>query len=111
MSAYDIQQELQQRGRRLSPMSVYRCLARLMADGVVHRVQTLGAYVACTCEHSDGRASGFAICLQCKAVEEFDCGPARSSRVESSIPAGFVAATVALEVQGTCRTCQESMVK
>ena len=56
-----------------APTQVYRALEKLMALGLVHRLDSLNAYVACTqpltCR--PGHAA-FAICDDCGAVDEFD---------------------------------------
>lgn len=70
MSAYDILEKLRPSGVRAAPV-VYRALEALIKEGLVHRIQTLNAYLACNCssEH-DHAISVLTICSQCRAVEE-----------------------------------------
>lgn len=70
MSAYDILEKLKPAGVRGAPV-VYRALEALMKDGLVHRIQTLNAYLACDCsKNHDHAISLLTICSDCKAVKE-----------------------------------------
>lgn len=71
LSAYALLDRLRDRGFS-APTQVYRALERLAEHDLVHRLETLNAYVSCThpgrCQH-DFRA--FAICDVCGHVDEF----------------------------------------
>ena len=70
VSAYDLINELRDKAI-LAPQTVYRSLDRLIADGQVHRLESLNAFVAC--RHPSHRgAAVFAICDDCGTVTEFD---------------------------------------
>ena len=69
MSAYAILDAVQN-ARITAPTTVYRALSRLIADGAVHRLESLNAYVACSdLPHLHG-SSVFAICRDCGHVDE-----------------------------------------
>ena len=75
LSAYDILDQLHETGIK-SPPTVYRALEKLASAGLIHRIESLNAYVAC-CQHHDcghdhdhDHASQFAICTGCGRVEE-----------------------------------------
>ena len=70
LSAYDILAKLKPRGIK-SPPLVYRALEKLTKAGTAHRVDALGSYVACRCEHDHHHAiSLLTVCTQCKRVDE-----------------------------------------
>ncbi len=72
LSAYDILDALRDSGFR-APPQVYRALDKLIGVGLVHRIESLNAFVACSHPEEDNHAStAFAICDQCNSVFEFD---------------------------------------
>ena len=73
MSAYDILDALRPSGIR-SPLQVYRALAPLTEQGLVHRLESLNAFIACAHSHDGSHEAGpvaFAICGTCGQVDEF----------------------------------------
>ena len=47
VKAYDLLAELDRQGGAAKPPTVYRALDFLMAHGLVHRLESLNAYVGC----------------------------------------------------------------
>jgi len=107
MSAYEILDKLRKKGVR-SPPTVYRALEKLQALGLVHRVESLGAFVVCRCDHGghgQKEVSPFAICTSCGIVQEID-DPA-FTRMLKKLGDGFLAQVQhkVFEVSGLCRAC------
>lgn len=50
LSAYTILDKLRDQGFR-APLQVYRALDKLLEYGLVHRLESLNAFVACACPH------------------------------------------------------------
>ena len=70
MSAYAILDQLQPEGFR-SPPQVYRALDKLIQSGLVHRLETISAFVACRHPECDRhQCVVFMICENCDFVEE-----------------------------------------
>ncbi len=70
MSAYAILDKLKKHGVK-SPPLVYRALEKLTRKGTAHRVDALGSYVACSCEHDHHHPiSVLTICTACKKLHE-----------------------------------------
>ncbi|MBS0297088.1 MAG: transcriptional repressor [Proteobacteria bacterium] len=85
------------------PPTIYRALDFLSGMGLVHRIPSLNAYVACAVDEAVHSAS-FLICDCCGSAEEFD------PKVEPVVRAqaehlGFRPTAMALEVRGLCRAC------
>jgi Fur family zinc uptake transcriptional regulator len=105
IGAYEILAKLGGTTRAPAPISVYRALDFLMQHGLVHRVESLNAYVACA--HVGGRhPAQFLICSACRRVAELE-----SSSIEDAIAAGAEAASFAVtrpivEIGGLCRACR-----
>lgn len=108
VTAYEVLDALREFGFR-APLQVYRALDKLMELGVVHRLESLNAYVACRCDHSHektGEPVAFAICEECGDVSEIaDAGVARqlSSLCTQS---GFKPKKTTLEIRGRCAHCE-----
>lgn len=105
MSAYAILDELRGEGFR-APPQVYRALEKLVAGGLVHRLESLNAFVACS--HEDCHNSGliaFAICEQCGLVSEFSDEEV-SQRLNHWIADNqFTNAKTTIEIRGDCGAC------
>ena len=105
LGAYDLLDALRGDGMR-SPLQVYRALDKLMAFGLVHRLESINSFVACHGHHHhDHGITGFAICETCGQVTEFT-DPVVSERLEAWAQAtGFKASKAAIELRGTCGKC------
>src|SRR5205814_1985221 len=80
MGAYDILSRLAPSHRRPAPYMVYRALEFLCGNGLVHRIESRNAYLACMCPHPAGDLIIFLICDRCGTV-----GEASSPEVTSGI--------------------------
>lgn len=89
-----------------APTQVYRALERLLEEGRVHRLESLGAYVSCTC--AGGHAHGptaFSICEDCGTVDEIvDQGLQRVLGRWARSQA-FALRSAAIELRGRCAAC------
>lgn len=107
-SAYDILDGLRGEGFR-APLQVYRALDKLMEMGLVHRLESLNAFVACSDPHDhEGHSQGitaFAICEDCGSVTEFhdDAIEGRLSAWQKSTH--FKPEKTTIEIRGHCRSC------
>jgi len=108
MSAYAILDELRDEGFR-APPQVYRALDKLVEFGLVHRLESLNAFVACQLSSCDGDKKEtvlFAICEQCGRVEELV-----SNRLENAVQAlaaeiDFSLNRSVVELRGLCAACE-----
>ena len=104
MSAYELLAAL--RGDRINaPTTVYRALAQLIKDGVIHRVESLGAYVVCErATHRHG-PTAFAICSDCGRVNELPSEEVVRRLRRSATRAGFQVEATMIELTGSCAAC------
>lgn len=107
LGAYDLVEGLSRlKARRIAPISVYRALDFLVEQGLVHRLSTRNAYIACTHSHGAGETVAFLICEKCGGVDE-DCSPGirtTLSAITSGI--GFEAHHQMIEITGLCEHCR-----
>jgi len=106
-SAYDLIDDLKPEGVK-APPTVYRALGRLMEAGLVHRLESLNAFVACT--HAHGRAVGsaavaLAVCEDCGSVAEFESQELSGILDGWAARAQFELRQTTLELRGICSAC------
>lgn len=107
-SAYDILDGLRGDGFR-APLQVYRALDKLMAIGLVHRLESLNAFVACSDPHDHAVHShgviAFAICEACGSVTEFHDDTIETRLAAWQKSQSFTPAKTTIEIRGHCRDC------
>ncbi|MBL1421367.1 MAG: transcriptional repressor [Alphaproteobacteria bacterium] len=68
-SAYEIVESVAKNGKRLQAVQVYRALETLIKMGIVHRIQSMNAYIACTSDEEHHNPQ-LLFCSSCKRVAE-----------------------------------------
>jgi Fur family zinc uptake transcriptional regulator len=87
-----------------APPTVYRALDFLVEQGLVHRIETLHAFVGCN--HPDHpHSSQFLICAECGRVRELEDAAVAQSLGTAAAQRGFQATRGVVEVIGTCARC------
>lgn len=104
LSAYEILEKARS-GAIRAPTQVYRSLQKLEGQGLVHRIEALSAFIACSDRHQEDHRPGFVICRVCGAVREFeDEGvPAIAANAAGT---DFLVELVSLEIYGRCGACR-----
>ncbi len=105
MGAYEILEQLGSGAKGVKPPTVYRALEFLQAMGLVHRLESLNAFLSCV--HPDHPHAGqFLICRECGRVDELE-DPGVERRLGEAVSAtGFVADSRVIEVTGRCADCR-----
>lgn len=106
LSAYAILDRVRTSGIS-HPPTVYRALAELMQKGMVHRLQSRSAFVACGHDACTGKAA-FAICRQCQKVVEIPLTDADQAALLGLAPDDIAPDQVTLEIAGLCAGCRRS---
>jgi len=104
IGAYDILRRMDVDGGSTKPPTVYRALDFLEELGVIHRVDSLKAYVACTAQDHRHHAAFF-ICERCGLAIEREVPVSHDALARAAAEDGFVVASVIQEVKGLCGTC------
>lgn len=105
LTAYAILDKLRKHGFR-APPTVYRALDILLTKGLIHKLESINAFVVCHHDHkAHSHISPFAICTSCHSVQEIEdktlfnriekTGSAFLSHISSKI----------LEITGLCHNC------
>ncbi|MDP7548969.1 MAG: Fur family transcriptional regulator, partial [Alphaproteobacteria bacterium] len=109
VGAYDLLALLQNERGRVAPPTVYRALDFLCAQGLVHRLNSLQAFIGCehTGEREDGRhAAHFLICQDCGVAVEVRDGQLNGAISGLAGRAGFTIADETIELSGLCAACR-----
>ncbi len=105
VGAYEILAALKDDGRSAAPPTVYRALDFLIEANLVHRLDSLNAFIGCP-DPNNPHTGQFLICRQCRSVAELDDQRISDLIVRSASGCGFSATHQTLEVQGVCRACR-----
>ncbi len=103
--AYDILEGLRDKGHRPGPPTAYRALEFLQNAGLVHRIESMNAYVGCGDPMPRHRGQFF-ICDYCDSVAEIhDLSVARNLDGNAK-RLGFHADYHTVEIHGICGHCR-----
>lgn len=106
MSAYAILDQLRDHGFR-APLQVYRALDKLIALGLIHRLESLNSFVACQHPECEDRESMvFAICEICGKVSELADDSLEHQINTLADKDGFSMTSCTIELRGRCRACR-----
>jgi Fur family transcriptional regulator, zinc uptake regulator len=108
LGAYEIIDELARSMPRPAPITVYRALEFLMANGLVHRIESRNAYLACAHDHDAASLVAFLICERCGSVGEIPGAAVAQSLSSAARASGFAPKLSVVEITGTCAHCQKA---
>lgn len=109
LTAYHILDQLRAKGIK-APLQVYRALDKLIEQGLVHRVESINAFMACRQngrhhEHASHGETVFMICDTCGTVRE--CSDEKTTAVLRKLARteDFNLARSTVELRGKCGKC------
>jgi Fur family zinc uptake transcriptional regulator len=107
LGAYEVIDELAKSMPRPAPITVYRALDFLMENGLVHRIESRNAFLACAHDHDHDAAAmvAFLICEHCGSVGEIPAAPAAQGLNAAARATGFTPKISVVEITGTCAHC------
>lgn len=104
VKAYDLIARFGEDGQPAKPPTVYRALEFLERKGLVHRIASISAYVACTSGSID-HAAAFLICDCCGATAEVSA-PVAGDLGRAAEAAGYAIVRTTIEAHGRCPACR-----
>ncbi|MGQ7248351.1 transcriptional repressor [Halomonas sp. V046] len=105
LKAYDLLDRLAEGHAAARPPTVYRALEFLIEQGLVHRIESLNAYVACPCPEHAHRFQ-LLICRDCGLVEELHLDEINDQLSTQAKALGFKVQRQTIELLGLCQACQ-----
>lgn len=109
MGAYEILARLNQAQNKqaIAPPIVYRALEFLLAEGLVHRIESKKAFISCT--HPGHQCTmQFLICRGCEKVAELE--NLDSALLSEADNVGFAVDHSVVEITGICADCRENAI-
>jgi Fur family zinc uptake transcriptional regulator len=107
LGAYEVIDELARTMPRPAPITIYRALDFLMENGLVHRIESRNAYLACAHHHDETAMVAFLICDLCGSVGEIPAAPVARSVNAAARASGFAPKMSVVEISGTCAHCRK----
>jgi Fur family zinc uptake transcriptional regulator len=107
VGAYDVLSALAREDSpaKPSPPTVYRALDFLLAQGFIHRIDSLNAYAGCFAPARAHR-SRFLLCRGCGAAAEIDDSELDSALAHAAAARGFAVERQTVELTGLCPECR-----
>ncbi|QFY44760.1 transcriptional repressor [Candidatus Methylospira mobilis] len=107
VKAYDLLERIRPFEMSAKPPTVYRALEFLLDLGVIHRVESLNAFIGCI---DSGRTHEqlLLICTECQQVTECSAPEVMGALAAEIRMQGFSARQKSIEIHGTCRTCAQN---
>lgn len=106
LGAYEIIDRAAAAGGRPAPITIYRALDFLRDNGLVHRIESRNAFMACVGNHETGDPVVFLICERCGDVGE-SASAAVAEQIKSAARAvGFAPKAPVIEITGVCANCR-----
>ncbi len=104
VKAYDLLEKMQRLSARTAPPTVYRALDFLLEHGLIHRIESLNAFVACgDVKHKHN--GQFFICQSCSRVAEIDDPDILIQLTKKAEELGFSDVQPIIEIKGVCNHC------
>ncbi len=108
--AYELLEKLKPLQNAAKPATIYRALDFLIEQGLIHRVESLNAFIGCN-RPSYQHEQLLLICKECNDVEERSAPEVMQSLMAEIKEANFIAQSKAIEIQGICHECATQMFK
>jgi len=106
VKAYELLDRLKPLQQAAKPATIYRALDFLIEQGLIHRVESLNAFVGCRCSGHQHEQL-LLICKLCQEVEERSAKEVMLALSDEIKQAGFIVYSKAIEVHGICAECQK----
>ena len=110
VGAYDVLARLSEDHGRTAPPTVYRALEFLLEQGLVHRIESLNAFVGCP-DPGASHSGQFLICRDCGAAAEMDVQAIDKAIAAQAAACGFAVEGKTVEVRGLCPACKTAAAK
>jgi Fur family transcriptional regulator, zinc uptake regulator len=110
VGAYALLDALKAAHPNAAPPTIYRALEFLAAHGLIHRIESLNAYIGC--DHPERPHAGqFMICAKCSTAAEIDDPSVTRALSRSANDVGFAVTRQTVELSGLCPSCQRETIR
>jgi len=107
LKAYDLLSAMRAEHPSAAPPTVYRALDFLLAEGLIHRLDAINAWVACIDAEDAHPDLLLIVCTQCGSVAEVH-DPELCQHISTRVAhMNYVPTTHEIEVRALCPNCQQ----
>ncbi len=106
IGAYDLLEQLKKVDTAAKPATIYRALDFLGKQGLVHKIESINAFVMCHHFGDCNHPVQLLICDQCGHVEEIQSNNFDLALRSMADASGFTISHQIVEAHGNCRNCQ-----
>lgn len=107
VKAYELLDRIKPLKQDAKPATIYRALDFLIEQGLIHRIESLNAFIGCNCS-AERHEQLLLICKQCHEVEERPAAAVMQALSREIEQAGFTGHSKAIEIHGLCQKCAQS---
>ncbi len=104
VKAYELLDRIKPMQAAAKPATIYRALDFLIEQGLIHRVESLNAFIGCSCSEYQHEQL-LLICNKCLEVEERSAAKVMYALSQEIQQANFTVHSKALEIHGVCAKC------
>ena len=104
VGAYQLLDDLSRERGRVAPPTVYRAIDFLLEHGLIHRIESLNAFVGCA-HPRDAHAGFFLICRTCGATAELEDPRLDRALDDAARDVAFRVEERTIEMRGLCPAC------
>ena len=111
IKAYDLLEQVRdgEGAGAAAPPTVYRALDFLLANGFIHKLESINAFVACHHPNAAQHSVPFLICDRCHSATELEDAGIVESLDAAARALGFAPQAQTLEVHGLCARCASAV--
>ena len=106
IKAYDLLERITPKTGTAKPVTVYRALHFLLEQGLIHKVESLNAFIGC-CFSEHQHQQLLLTCFCCQEVEERPAEGVMEAIATELEQAAFTIHHKAIEIHGLCRSCAQ----
>jgi Fur family zinc uptake transcriptional regulator len=110
VKAYELLERINPQQMAAKPPTIYRALEFLSEQGLIHRVESLNAFIGCRCSNAPHEQL-LLICKNCQEVEERTATKVMQVLSDEFADAGFIVHSKAIEIHGICSQCATQLEK
>jgi Fur family transcriptional regulator, zinc uptake regulator len=111
IGAYSLLEQIsKQQKKHVAPPTVYRALDFLLKQGLIHKINSLNAFIGCWHPQTMHIAQ-FLICDNCGNATEFEAPQINSEIAKTAEQVGFKIEKQIIELAGLCNSCQDKLKK
>ena len=105
VTAYQLLDRLKKTRKGAVPPTIYRALDFLLARRLIHKIESLNAFIPCIDPAHGSHSAQFLICRTCGAVVEVEDRAISRALGNAVARQGFHATHALIEVTGECAAC------